>query len=191
MNPAATRVATRVALALGIIALLSMAAGTTQPVMAQEAEHQITVYGLAMGVEHEGNDTVGGIGGGVPDPTPTPEPTQAPEPEPTPTPEPSGTTFASHIEQWRPLASQVFPAAVVDQVLAIIDCESNGDPNATGLSGERGLMQVHPRWHQAKADELFGPGANLYDPLVNLTVAASISNNGSDWSAWSCKPWGY
>jgi hypothetical protein len=99
----------------------------------------------------------------------------------------SNPSVPANVEQWRGLVESIFPAFAVETVLRIMRCESGGNPNATGSAGERGLMQTMPRFHQAKADALFGVGADLYDPVVNLTVAAVISGNGSNWSAWTCK----
>lgn len=84
----------------------------------------------------------------------------------------------SGVEQWRDLVASVFPAWAVDDVLRVMACESNGDPWATGAAGERGLLQIHPRYH---ADA-------TYDPEGNLRAAYRISNGGQSWAAWTCKP---
>jgi hypothetical protein len=81
------------------------------------------------------------------------------------------------VEHWRQLVMSIFGAARADAVLAIMRCESNGDPWATGAQGEVGLMQIHPRYH---ADA-------TYDPEGNLRAAYRISRGGADWSAWSCR----
>lgn len=80
------------------------------------------------------------------------------------------------VEQWRPLVASIFPAESVDMVLSIMRCESGGNPNATGVAGERGLMQIHP----LHAD-------STYDPEGNIRAAFRISG-GWNWNAWSCKP---
>ncbi len=99
-------------------------------------------------------------------------------PEPTAAPEPPGIPrqFNGGVEQWRPLVASIFPAWAVDTVLAVMWCESRGDPNATGAAGERGLLQIHPRWHYDAT----------YDPEGNLRAAYRISSGGTDWSAWTC-----
>ncbi len=125
--------------------------------------------------------------------------TPTPIPIPTPTVsipiyrEPSHVSSASEsravsgVEQWRYLVIQYFgDTPNVQKVLNIMSCESGGDPNATGIYGHRGLMQELPEYHQAKADSLFGPGANLYDPEVNIAVARVISG-GYNFSAWECQ----
>lgn len=124
--------------------------------------------------------------------TPEPVATATAVPGVTPIPEPEPTqdapVFGVGVEQWRGLVASVFPAWAVSTVLRIMDCESEGNPNATGRAGERGLMQISPYWHQAKTDAIFGTGANLYDPYINLTMASVISDEGRDWSAWTCQP---
>ena len=58
-------------------------------------------------------------------------------------------------------------------VKAIIQEESNGNPNAVGDGGESiGLMQIQPRWHQTKMEEL--GIVNLYDPQENVILGCSI-----------------
>lgn len=54
-------------------------------------------------------------------------------------------------------------------------CESQWNPNATGLEGEMGWFQIHPRWH---------PDAT-YDPAGNVAAAVRISRGGTDWSLWT------
>lgn len=175
--------------ALAIAALLAITmSGSFGVASAQEADDDtIHLPGLAKVVENEEkpqpvDDPGQGIGGSQPPPV---EATPTPKPPPQPGPTPVANPFRPSVERWRSLAHDVFPDRVVNEVLFIIQCESNGNPNATGASGEHGLMQVHPRYHQAKADQLFGTGASLYDPFVNLSVAAIISGDGSNWSAWS------
>lgn len=97
-----------------------------------------------------------------------PEPTQLPS---------IPRQFNGGVEQWRPLVASIFPAWAVDTVLSVMWCESRGDPNATGAAGERGLMQIHPRWHYDAT----------YDPEGNLRAAYRISSGGTDWSAWTCR----
>lgn len=58
-------------------------------------------------------------------------------------------------------------------VKAIIKEESGGNPNAVGDGGESiGLMQIQPRWHRAKMEEL--GIVNLYDPQENVILGCSI-----------------
>lgn len=122
--------------------------------------YSITVFGLASD--------------GSPEPA-TPAP-GTPEPVvvvPVGTPIP---IYGEGVEQWRWLVASIFPAWAVDKVLDVMDCESEGDPNATGAQGEMGLMQLHPKWHSDAT----------YDPYGNLVAAYRISSGGTDWSAWTC-----
>ena len=58
-------------------------------------------------------------------------------------------------------------------VKAIIKEESGGNPSAIGDGGESiGLMQIQPRWHRAKMEEL--GIVNLYDPQENVILGCSI-----------------
>ena len=83
----------------------------------------------------------------------------------------------SGVEQWRGLTESIFPSFAVETVLRIMQCESGGNPNATGAQGEMGLLQVHPRWHRDAS----------YDPEANLRAAYRISGGGVSFSAWSCR----
>lgn len=58
-------------------------------------------------------------------------------------------------------------------VKAIIKEESNGNPYAVGDGGESiGLMQIQPRWHQTKMEEL--GIVNLYDAQENVILGCAI-----------------
>nr|DAP61127.1 MAG TPA: hypothetical protein [Caudoviricetes sp.] len=58
-------------------------------------------------------------------------------------------------------------------VKAIIKEESGGNPNAVGDGGESiGLMQIQPRWHRAKMEEL--GIVSLFDPQENVILGCSI-----------------
>ena len=126
------------------------------------------------------------------EPTPTQLPTQVATEPPAPvqaaaTPVYRAPVYAAGVEQWRELVASIMPADTVERWLRVMACESGGNPNATGAAGELGLLQIMPYYHQAKADALFGAGANLYDPVVNVSVAYVISGGGYSFSAWTCK----
>lgn len=60
-----------------------------------------------------------------------------------------------------------------DLVMAVIKKESNFKPDTLGDSGRSyGLMQIQPRWHQARADAL--RCSNLINPYHNVTVGIDI-----------------
>lgn len=76
-----------------------------------------------------------------------------------------------------------FPAEAVPRALRIAQCESNLDPWAIGFGWYRGLFQIDPELHQAKADAMFGRGASLYSTEVNIAVAAWLYAE-SGWRPW-------
>ena len=53
-------------------------------------------------------------------------------------------------------------------VLALIEKESDFDPNETSNKGAKGLMQVVPKWHRARMERL--GCLDLNDPFQNITV---------------------
>lgn len=72
-------------------------------------------------------------------------------------------------------------------VLAIIGQESNYRPDAVGDNGNSlGLMQIQPRWHQGRMDEL--GVTDLVDPYQNVTVGIDLlaelisENKGTEWA---------
>lgn len=97
------------------------------------------------------------------------------------------------VEQWRGLVSQYFPASRVEEALAIIDCESNGDPNARNpYSGASGLFQFLPSTWATTAPKAGFSGASVFDPAANIGSAAWLGNRYEDlgyyfWQPWSCK----
>jgi soluble lytic murein transglycosylase-like protein len=58
-------------------------------------------------------------------------------------------------------------------VLAVISVESRFNPIAESVMGAKGLMQIIPKYHRDKLDELGGEGAVL-DPETNIEVGARI-----------------
>jgi soluble lytic murein transglycosylase-like protein len=103
------------------------------------------------------------------------------------------TSFPAHIEHWRPLVSQFFPSARVNEALAIIRCESNGDPNAYNpYSGASGLFQFLPSTWATTAPKAGYSGASVFDPEPNVASAAWLANRYQQlgqyyWQAWSCR----
>jgi peptidoglycan hydrolase CwlO-like protein len=104
-----------------------------------------------------------------------------------------GWTFPPHIEQWRSLVSQYFPASRVDEALAVLRCESNGDPDAYNpYSGASGLFQFLPStWATTSGPAGFG-GASPFDAEANIGTAAWLGSRYQQlgqyfWAPWSCK----
>lgn len=84
-------------------------------------------------------------------------------------------------EQWRGLVSAY--GWSIDEALAVMDCESRGQPNATG-GANYGLFQINA----VHAARVGGDLQALYDPATNIRVAYEIwSDQG--WAPWACKPW--
>lgn len=88
--------------------------------------------------------------------------------------------MGSDVEQWRGLVSEF--AWDVEIALCLMGHESGGNPNAYNPSGASGLMQVLASW----ADNFGVTPADLFDPRVNLTIAAALYADGG-WGHWS--PW--
>jgi Transglycosylase SLT domain len=143
--------------------------------------------------------------------TPGPPPTSGPT-----TTAPSGTTPTTHppntttpttsggggggpwnhppsVEQWRSLVQKHFPSNRVEEALRIIDCESNGDPNAYNpYSGASGLFQFIPSTWASTAPKAGYAGASVFDPEPNIASAAWLGARYEQlglyfWRAWSCR----
>ena len=50
----------------------------------------------------------------------------------------------------------------------MIDAESDFDANALSPYGDKGLMQINPKWHSYRMERL--NCTDLYDPFQNITV---------------------
>jgi len=135
-------------------------------------------------------------------PPSTSTPTTTPS-EPTTTAPPSTSTTSGgsggswdhppQVEQWRGLVQQFFPPNRVEEALAIINCESNGDPNAMNpYSGASGLFQFLPStWTTTSPAAGYG-GYSVFDPEANVASAAWLANHYQKlgyyyWQPWSCK----
>ncbi|HEX2153942.1 MAG TPA: transglycosylase SLT domain-containing protein [Acidimicrobiia bacterium] len=130
----------------------------------------------------------------TPEATTTTTSTVAPSPT-TPPPAPvSGGDFPPAVERWRPLVSTYFPAALVDGALAVMKCESGGDPEAYNpYSGASGLFQFLPStWATVSPGAGFG-GMSVFDAEANIGTAAWLSDyyagrGSSPWAPWTCRP---
>ena len=97
------------------------------------------------------------------------------------------------VEQWRGLVSAYFPSNRVEEALAVLDCESNGDPNAHNpYSGAAGLFQFLPSTWASTSPQAGFAGASVYDPEANIASAAWLGSyyesRGYDfWRPWSCR----
>lgn len=130
--------------------------------------------------------------------TPTTSPTNPTTTAPPSTSTTSGGSGGSwdhppQVEQWRGLVQQFFPSNRVEEALAIINCESNGDPDAMNpYSGAGGLFQFLPStWTTTSPAAGYG-GYSVFDPEANIASAAWLANHYQNlgyyyWQPWSCK----
>ena len=97
------------------------------------------------------------------------------------------------VEQWRPLVQQFFPGNRVEEALRIIDCESNGDPDAYNpYSGASGLFQFLPSTWASTAPRAGYGGHSAFEPEANVALAAWLANRYQElgqyyWRAWNCR----
>ena len=97
------------------------------------------------------------------------------------------------VEQWRPLVTQYFPSHRVEEALRILDCESNGDPDAVNpYSGASGLFQFLPSTWATTAPAAGWGGYSPFHPEANTSSAAWLANRYEElgyyyWQAWSCR----
>lgn len=102
-------------------------------------------------------------------------------------------THPPAVERWRSLVESFFPPNRVEQALRIINCESNGDPDAYNpYSGASGLFQFIPSTWATTAHRAGYPGASPFEPEANTASAAWLTNRYAElgyyyWMAWNCK----
>ncbi len=98
------------------------------------------------------------------------------------------------VEQWRPLVERYFPPERVEEALSIIDCESNGDPDARNpRSNASGLFQFVDRTWDHSSEQAGFRGASPFSPEANIAAAAwlvgySLGVGDSAWAHWTCRP---
>ncbi len=142
----------------------------------------------------------------APPTTTTAAPTTTTKPPPTTTTAPPTTTTAApttttappdtpithppEVEQWRGLVEAYWPASLVDEALSVIDCESNGDPNAVNpSSGAAGLFQFLPSTWDSASVQAGWDGADVFDPEANIATAYWLYSQFTEpWQQWNCKP---
>lgn len=98
-------------------------------------------------------------------------------------------------ESWRWLVEIYFPEGLVDEALAIIQCESRGNPDAENpRSTATGLFQfLSATWSWASVEAGWA-GASRYDPEANTAVAAWLvqasietGHRHGRWGHWECR----
>ena len=81
----------------------------------------------------------------------------------------------------------------MEEALRIIDCESNGDPDAYNpYSGASGLFQFLPSTWASTAPSAGYGGHSVFEPEANVASAAWLANRYQElgqyyWRAWNCR----
>lgn len=91
------------------------------------------------------------------------------------------------VERWRPVVETYFEPEDVERAMAVLRCESTGDPEAANPSSSaRGLFQhLESEWER-RLDLSGWPGdTSIYDPVANTAVAAYLVYKGGGWSNWN------
>lgn len=98
------------------------------------------------------------------------------------------------VERWRPLVERYFAPERIDEALSIIDCESNGDPDARNpRSSASGLFQFLDRTWLHSSEQAGFQGESPFSPEANIAAAAwlvdhSLGAGDSPWAHWTCRP---
>jgi soluble lytic murein transglycosylase-like protein len=89
-------------------------------------------------------------------------------------------------EGWRPLVEHFFEPADVTRALAVMSCESKGDPDAKNPgSTASGLFQHLASQWGPRAEAIGYPDAGVFDPVANVAAAAWLVYDGGGWSHWN------
>lgn len=111
--------------------------------------------------------------------------------QPTPRPAPSLPTYnATYLvagEQWRSTVAQYFPTNRIDWAVAIIGCESRGDPMAVGDHNDSGLFQfIRGTWGWV-AESTGSPAFDeaRFDVHWQMTNAVWLLSHGGA-QHWTC-----
>ena len=87
---------------------------------------------------------------------------------------------------WRPLVAMFFRAGDVDRAVAVIECESHGNPNAKNpRSTASGLFQHLASLWSERAVKAGYAGTDVFDPVANTAVAAWLVYEGGGWRHWN------
>lgn len=127
------------------------------------------------------------VGGGLEFPEPQPkEPVVATRTVRAQPAAPAAKLAPRNVEVWRPLVEAHFAPGDVSRALAVISCESSGDPNAKNpRSSASGLFQHLGRFWAERSVKAGLAGADIFDPSANVAVAAWLVYEGGGWSHWN------
>lgn len=93
---------------------------------------------------------------------------------------------SARLEDWRPLVKLFFGEADVDRAMAVMACESRGDRWAkNSRSTASGLFQHLGSLWPPRAAAAGYAGADVFDPVANIAVAAWLVNDGGGWRHWN------
>ncbi len=98
------------------------------------------------------------------------------------------------VERWRSLVERYFAPERINEALSIIDCESNGDPDARNpRSSASGLFQFLARTWLHSSEQAGFQGESPFSPEANIAAAAwlveySLGAGDSPWAHWTCRP---
>lgn len=92
-------------------------------------------------------------------------------------------------EEWRAVVTEVFTewglSDQIEHALQIIACESVGDPfQITRPTFVTGLFQHHPAYWERRAEWAGVPGASIFDPYAQASVAAWLVSNDTQGNRW-------
>ncbi len=89
------------------------------------------------------------------------------------------------LEDLRPLVAAFFEPRHVNLALRVIRCESRGNPTAKNpTSSASGLFQHLGSLWDGRAAKAGWEGADVFDPVANVAVAAWLVYEGGGWSHW-------
>lgn len=89
-------------------------------------------------------------------------------------------------DDWRPLVEQFFAPGHVRRALRIIACESGGRADAKNpTSTASGLFQHLASLWPERSAEAGWAGADVFDPVANVAVAAWLVYEDGGWSHWN------
>ena len=92
----------------------------------------------------------------------------------------------AQLEDWRPLVELFFDEADVELAMEVMACESRGDRWAKNpLSTASGLFQHLASLWPPRAAAAGYAGADVFDPVANVAVAAWLVNDGGGWRHWN------
>lgn len=94
-------------------------------------------------------------------------------------------SMGTNVEQWRELVTLYFDDQA-ETALRVMRCESGGNPDAYNSgSGASGLFQHLPKYWSERSTKAGVPGADIFDPVANVLVAAWLQATGG-WGHWTC-----